>query len=157
MKKPILIIFTASIILGMLGLGLNTLFGYNTVSFLVMQRTNGILYYKYDIWNYLANIKNQIMSTTMLNLTMNPREWINTSASVLDGQFWDATWNNMAFMLNWIIFGLNILIFPARIGGYIASSTFAIIGLNTLTIENNPLGWLITLAEFLEGLQIPYV
>ena len=63
-------------------------------------------------------------------LTTQDREWVNITSNILQEQFWADLGNNLAVILNWIIYGLNILLYPFRVGGYVFKETLVILGFN---------------------------
>lgn len=143
MKKVIV----ALMFLGIIGLGINAIFGWRTFTFIQNYQTDeGILLYKLDIWGYIQNIKNSFGTISSLTIDTPTRVWN------------DDVVNDLALMLDWILFGLNVLIYSFRVGGYTILQTLAIIGVNT--IQPNSAGglqWLVNLCRFLRDLTIAYV
>lgn len=160
MKKTIITLFTSVMIIGVIALALNNMFG-NVVNLSTQEAIpggSGLTWYKYDTFGYIENIKNTFKNTAQLTLTQPTREWQSASFDFWDqGDFWEATWNNLALFLDWIIFGLNVLLYPIRLGGYFLQIVMSLLGINVIQYENNPLKWLIDLTYFLTNLEISYI
>lgn len=141
MKK----LFFAVTIIGVVGLALNMIFGWETFTFLRVVRADpGFYLYKFDLFGYTKNLTNSFSTVNELALTLPTREINNDIV------------NNMILFLDWFIFGLNVMIYPFRIGGYVVLQILALIGINT--VEPNSAGglqWLVTVSQFLRDLQIP--
>lgn len=148
-----------ALMIGVVAIGINMLFGTNTVSFIYRERVeaSGLYWYKYDFWGYINNLKNSIADTAQLELSIQTRDWVNITSTIVQEQFWVDLGNNMAVILNWILFGLNVMLYPFRIAAYVIKQLLAFIGINTQSSTNNGLWWLVQLVRFLTGLQIPYV
>ena len=138
------------IIVGVIGFSLASIFGQEVITLISEAKTNGITYYKIDVWAYLDNIQVSIGQTSYLQLTTQSRSWVNITSNIVQQQFWEDLGNNMAVILNWIIYGLNILIYPFRIGGYVFKQTLVILGFN-VDSQNNQYGisWIVELANWL--------
>ena len=150
--KTIAIFF---ILIGTIAFSMNALFNSEMFVFLQDMESNGIHFKAINFMKWITNINQSIGETNELTLTQPSRQWINITSSFVEQEFWDALGNNMALMLDWVIFGLNVIIYPFRLGCYLLKQVLAIIGLNMT--EEHPLTWLITLIRFLTSLQIPYV
>lgn len=155
MKKLVI----ALILVGVIAIALNTIFGWQTVTYLSVYRTgNNIYLYKFNIWGYVENLKNSFGTVTYLGLDTPSRQWVNITSTIIESQFWEDLGNNMALMLDWVLFGLTIMIYPFRIGGYIILQLLAILGINTIDANMaGGLNWLVIVAQFVRDLQIPYV
>lgn len=151
--KPLYKLVLGTIIIGVIALGINTVFGNNTITYLTYNEINGVGFYKYDFWNYVDNIRNTIQNTAQLELHTPTRTWIDNLTGFGD------LGNNLALMLDWFIFANNILLYPLRVIFYVMQITMSIIGIPTIdgTYNNNPLKWLIDLTKFMTGLEIPFV
>lgn len=145
------------IIIGVFAFAIRLTFGTGTTTLIQHATTNGIDYFKIDIWAYINNIKTGLGQVNELTLRTQTLEWKVINSNILQGQFWADLGNNMAYILNWVIFGLNILIYPFRIGAYLIKFILMVFGLNMTSATNNGLWWLKQLIDFLLTLQIPYV
>lgn len=148
---------TISIILGTIAFALNMIFN-DAISYLSIDRVNNVLIYKYDFWQYLENIRNSFTGTTQLTLELPPRQWINVGGT----NWWDDIINNLAVILDYIIFAINIMLWPLRLGAFALRGLLAIIGIQVVAINGIPiehsLSWLTTLVNgLIEFIQIPYV
>lgn len=150
--KPFKTLAIILIMIGTIGIALNMIFGSDSVSYLSVDYVNNIKFYKYDFASYISNLRATLSQTTQLNLQTNPRTWQDGSTLT-----WTALINDLAFILNYIIFAINILIYPFRIGGYILQNTWAILGLNSNMSGQNPIYWLWILSRVMTGLQIPMI
>ena len=153
-------VMIGAIIIGVIAVAINTLFGNETIDFITKYRdtNSGIIYYKYNGLAYLNNIEMSLGNTAVLELKLVTKEWQDITGTIVEEQFWAALGNNLAVMLDYIILGLNVLLYPIRIAGYFMLQLLAIIGLNVVKPnENGSLYWLIKLAEGLAKTQIPYV
>lgn len=157
MTKPIIKLLILGILIGCIGIGLNTVFGTNTVSFISQHNINGVSFYKYDFWGYIENIRGTIQNTAQLELHFPARTWQANISNLTE--FWDALINNLAVMLDWFIFANNILLYPLRIIFYIIQILLSLFGIPTLpgSYDNNPLKWLIVAAQFMTTAEIPYI
>ena len=139
------------IILGVIGISLITLFGYGTITYLTKYRLEGGLWvYKYNFSDYIQNITQTIGNTTPLQLTMPTRTWG-------DGIEWLS--NNLALIMDWLIFILNVILYPLRVGAYLVLNTLSIIGIDMREgmQPNTGIKWLIDLVQSIVGWQIPYI
>lgn len=159
MAKNLRLIAIWFIIVGTIGVGLNAIFGQGTFIFLHRIRTpSGLWLYEIDIWGYVNNVKNSFSDVARLSLATPDRSWVNITSSFVQPEFWEALVNNMALMLDWFIFTINVIIYPIRIGGYILLQYLALLGINVLDPEYaGGLKWLVELCTYLKSLQIPYV
>ena len=143
MKKAIISILSISILIGVIGSGLNLVFGANTVSYISTVEIHGVAMQKYDFINYLKTLSYQFTDVSKLQLTLPTFNW---GGSVLEA---------IASVGKILVLGINILIYPIRVASYIIGMLLAIVGINTQTYENNPLKWVIVLVNTLTELQIP--
>lgn len=152
MKQILLKVSTVIIILGVMGLGINAVFGMNTVIYLQQAEINGVLVYKFNGFAYIENIYNTFTNVAELQLHLPTDEWSQTDNLSDIG-------NNLAYMFNRIIMVFNITLYPIRIIFYIIEIIVSLIGIPTQTgvYESNNLAWLVTIAKFLTNLHIPYV
>lgn len=157
MKYAFKKIILGTIIIGIIGYCFNMIFG-NTIGFIEIQRYNGVLIYTYNFYDYIENLRNSFTGTTALTLELPTREWITTGANILEAEFWEILGNNMALILDYIIFALNILLWPLRLGAYLIRAVLAIIGINVIPPITHNLKWLVDLINnMIEFIQIPYV
>lgn len=148
MRKAIIIIT----IIGIMGIAINTMFGNLTFTWLHYVKVNdyGMYLYKFDAWGYISNIKNSFTDVSVLGLTIPTRTW-------QVGE-WTALTNNLALLVDWLLFLINVFIWPFRVGGYTTKQLLALIGINV--IDANAAGglqWLVNLNNFLVSLQIQYI
>lgn len=140
----------ALIIIGVIGFSLATIFGKEVILLISEHQTNGITYYKIDVWTYLDNIQTSIGQTAYLNLTTPSRRWAEITSNIIEEQFWEDLGNNMAVILNWIIYGLNIIIYPFRIGAYVFKQILVVLGFNVEPqSQTHSMSWLVNLSNFL--------
>ena len=146
------------IILGTIAVALNLLFGNNTIQFVQKQQINGtwLTWYSYDIQGYVRNLETTITDTTDLQLILPTRTWIDTDASMITSEFWDALGNNLALILDYIIMAINILIYPLKVGGYVLGIVLSLFGIE-LTNESSDIYWLCNISQIFKALSIPYV
>lgn len=152
MKRTITTIIVFVILVGTLGVSLNMLFGYNTITYLerYRQTSTGLWFYRYNFTGYIENISNVFNDTTPLTLVLPTRAW-DGSGSIASIS------NNLAVILDYIIVLLNVLLYPLRIGAYTLRLTLSVIGLNMNNTPNNNIKWLVDLINTLIPLQIPYI
>lgn len=158
MKRTIITISTILIILGVIALCLNMALGNQTVTYLkrIYIYETDLTFYEFNFKDYITNIKLSIDDTSILSLEIpNNRTWQTLGLT----DFGEALGNNLAIILNWFLFIINVIIYPFRIGAYILKNILAIIGVNMdTTASENGLAWLISLVNFfIERIQIPYV
>lgn len=134
-------------IIGVIGIALNTLFGYNTITYLEKVRieNGGLWYYKYNFSQYVSNLSQTFSNTTELNLNLPTRQWTNDII------------NNLALMLDYIIVMINILLYPLRVGAYMLKCVLAIMGINMIDPPNTGIKWILDLITQIIPLQIPYI
>lgn len=150
MKAVVLKVGIFIMFIGIIALALNMTLGWNTITYLTATRHNDLIYYKLDAAKYIENIKNSFATWPKIFVEQVPEiEWSNDIANIS---------NNFKIILNYIIFAINILIFPLRLAGYIVQSILAIIGLQIVdTPRGNPLAWLVDFTKVMMLLQIDYV
>lgn len=130
--------------------------------------STGAKMWHFDTISYLRNIDGAFNSLKELKITPNPREWIDSNASFLESEFWEAILNNMAFLFNQFLWFLNVILFVFRFAAYISTNILAILGMvnNTLDWKNPQTGlisryepnWLMQIMTFIaQNLEIPYV
>ena len=142
-----------TILIGTIAILINSMFGYNTITFIERYRPNnsGLWFYKFNFKDYIFNLRTSFDDTTRLSLQGINRTWDNTGDL-------DAIVNNLAYILDVLILGLNIVLYPFRVGAYVVKTILAIIGVQVInTPSTNGLKWLIDLINFLQTLQIPMV
>ena len=143
------------IIIGVAGIGLNTIFGYGTITFLSNTRIpeTEIWIWNFDGFNYIKNIETSINEITELALPMPTRVW-----QELDIVNWPSQLgNNLALMVDYWIMLINISLYPLRIGGYVVKQVLAIIGIDVINQTNTPITWLTDLVKGMVKLALPYI
>lgn len=141
-------------IIGMIGIAINTIFGYGTVDLFVRYRVGTIWLWKFNVKAYISNIELSFQDVSRLTLELPERQWM----SLTDG-FWEGLSNNLALMLDYIILIGNVIMYPIRIGAYAVREVLAIIGINVVN-PNTESGifWLVKLTNYMqEYMQIPYI
>ena len=135
------------LVIGIIGMSFNMLFGYGSVGFLtkVREPVSGLWYWKYDSIGYINNLSLSINSTSELTLHLPTRTWN------------DDILNNLALMLDWWLFLINVLIYPMRIGAYLLKQVLAIVGIDMINTPQTSISWLVDLVNFLQPLEIQYV
>ena len=157
MTSKIKYIFFGIIILGLIAIAFNLIFGYGTIDFVYRERIEGGLwYYRYDTVGYLNNIQTSITDVAVLKLDMPTRQWDTTA--------WDLTnWanilgNNLAVMFDYWVMLINISLYPLRVGAYFIKQILALIGINVLNPNpNSNISWLVEFVNNLVTISIPYV
>lgn len=144
------------LMIGVIGFSLNLIFGLDTITYISEHQTNGITFYKYNFLAYVQGIRNTLSDPSELRLNLQTLTWQTTSANFTQQQFWEVLGNNMAFSLNVVITGLNIFLYPIRVGAYAVRFLLSLIGLN-INDTSNSLNWLVQTIQILINLQIPYV
>lgn len=151
MKRKIIKIITFLICLGVLAMGINTIFGNETITYLSKIRidlTNGQHFYiwRYDFWTYIKNIQTAIQDVSEFTLNLPTRQWNNDVA------------NNVLLLLDYVIVVINILLYPLRIGAYLLNNILSILGVNNdMNATNNGLKWLYQFVRVVIGIEIPYI
>lgn len=145
MKAPWKTIAFTLMMIGIAGVALNQIFGYEMVSYISWETDDltGIRYMKYDFTSYIQNLSLSINRITDISLNLPTR------------QFDDNFINCLAVVLDYIIFIINILLWPLRLGAYITSNLLAILGVedNAQNVKN----WLVAFIRGMTYLEIPYV
>ena len=118
--------------------------------------------WRFDIHEYLINIQNNFTSIAELELEKNPLEWQNTQASFIDRQFWQTLLNNLAYMFNYFIYFLNVILFIFRFLAYIIINILSILGMvRKPTMYMDKLyepNWFMEIFVWIsENLQIPFI
>lgn len=144
------------IIIGAIGISMNILFGYNTVTYLYRYRveTTNVWLWRFDIFPYIKNIEMSISDTSKLQLELPTRQWITN----VDLTNWPIVFVlNLGLMVDYIIMIINILLYPLKVGAYVLRQVLAVIGINVLENTNNGIQWLIDLINNIIGANIPYI
>ena len=144
------------IIIGAIGISMNILFGYNTVTYLYRYRVEAtnVWLWKFDIFPYIKNIEMSISDTSKLQLQLPTRQWITN----VDLTNWPIVFVlNMGLMVDYIIMIINILLYPLKVGAYVLRQVLAIIGINVLENTSNGIQWLVDLINNIMGANIPYI
>lgn len=148
-----------TILIGVIGLSLNTVLGGHTITFVQKQnvQTLGTNFYiwKFDFWHWIENIQLAASNVTRLELEIPTRTWQNMS-SIVDGA---ALANDLALMVDYVILIINVILYPIRIGAYLTLNALAILGVNNdLNDSKNGLAWLMQFVQTCINLfQIPYI
>ena len=145
------------ILIGVFGVAINMLFGYNTVAFLEKYRIEGGLWlYKIDTFGYMQKLQNSFTDTAVLKLDLPWRTWHNLDADNVIDNLTRLGWN-LQLMVDYIIFILNIIIYPIRLGSYIIRNILAVLGIRVTGAEQSGLYWLIQLVNAMGMVKIPYL
>lgn len=147
MKRVATKIVIVIMLIPVIGVALNITFGWATVTFLSVIRTgNNIYLYKFDVWNYIQNLKNSFETVSNLSINWQTRLWN------------DDIINNLAYLTNIIIYIGNLLIYPFRVGGYLVINILAILGVDTISQANaGGLQWLVDTCKFARDMQLMYI
>lgn len=122
----------------------------------------GAKFWVWDIKTYLQNLDGSFSSITKLELEKNPLEWKNTQASFIDREFWQTLLNNLAYMFNYFIYFLNVILFIFRFLAYIIINILSILGMvRKPTMYMDKLyepNWFMEIFVWIsENLQIPFI
>lgn len=130
------------IFIGVIGMGINTIFGVGSVGYIspYYDSATGITYYKYNFHLYLTNLATSINQVP------------NISLEIPETHF-DEVVRALKSIGNWIIFIANILLLPLRIGGYIGVQIWTLLGMKP-DIDNTT--WIMRLCIWLRDAYIPY-
>ena len=151
MKKIFWFLASYVIVLGVIGYSLTFITGDSAISFIeINQNINGITYYKFNLFNYINNINKSIGDVSRLVLEAPTREWKS-------GDFLKVFENNFYLAIDWIIYAMNILIYPLRVGGYFLKQIIVLVGIPIDTTQTHALKWLVNLVNRMQELQIPYL
>lgn len=153
MKKIIATLTIGVILLGTIGYGLNILFHENIITYMSVVQRDGITYYKYDVFNYIQTLADTLDTIPDLSLSIPTRQWLY-NASITEVAY--LIGNDLAVILNWLLFTINIFLYPLRIVFFATKLILTIIGLNMLE-QGTSLAWLQILCNVMITLQIPYV
>ena len=154
--KPFITIMSFLVIIGVVGVALNLGLGNQTVMYLTKTKidASGLYAYEFNFYSYLDNLRMAISNTTELQLELPTRQW----EWMTDIWNWEPLGNDLALILDYLIFGLNCLVYPLRIGAYLIRNILAILGINMSTnYAYNGMAWLVQLSQFLISIQIPYI
>ena len=113
---------------------------------------SAVSWYRIDLNRYVENLQYQISDTTRLELEMPTRQWSNSSSFET---FYASLINNLALILDYIIWIINIIIYPMRLGGYMMRFFIALLGINTDSTSS--LYWLGQFMNNLISMAIPYI
>ncbi len=151
-NRLILRIFTFFIVLGIVALAINSVFGAETFIYLrreTVAQINGTNYnmWKLDLYSYIKNLETSASNASILELKLPTRTWNNDIA------------NNLALIMDFLILIINVLLWPLKVGSYVLTNILAILGINNDT-ENarNGLSWLVIFVrDILSRISIPYI
>lgn len=158
MGEAIKKIAITTMLLGTVMIILTVLFGDSTITIMQKEQiTESVYWYKIDFYSYFSNIGNQFKSIEKIWIELPSRTWQSLNTNPLDVDFWNALLNNMALGLDWIIFSINILLYPFRITFYLLQCILALVGVNTLE-PTGGLEWLVNFNDFMANqVAIPYI
>ena len=149
--KPITIIALVSIV---------ATWAFNVQNVLITDTTiNGVAIKTVDLRTYLINITNA-WETNALNFEdiLPSRQWEEVTGSVIDSTFWNALFNNMALIFDWLYFPINFILWILRWISWLLKLLLAVIGWNVG--QNNGV-YYSQLVEILvwitKNLMIPYI
>ena len=122
----------------------------------------GAKFWVWDIKTYLQNLDGSFSSITKLELEKNPLEWKNTQASFINREYWQTLLNNLAYMFNYFIYFLNVILFIFRFLAYIIINILSILGMvRKPTMYMDKLyepNWFMEIFVWIsENLQIPFI
>lgn len=147
MKKITTKIVIVIMLIPVIGVALNMTFGWATVTFLsVMRAGNNIYLYKFDVWNYIQNLKNSFETVSNLSIDWQTRTW---DADII---------NDLAYLTNIFIYIGNLLLYPMRVGSYLTINLLALLGVDTVSQANaGGLQWLVDTCKFVRDMQLQYI
>ncbi len=145
MKSLVIKIGIILSILGVIALALNLVFGMGTIQYLEQIKLGSITLYKYNFDKYFINLSNSLQDTSVLTLAWQTRTWTNDLI------------NNLAYIANIFIFGINLLIYPFRVGAYVVKNILALMGVNFMNIEGSNISWLAQLINWLIAFVQGYI
>ena len=108
MKKLMIFI----IFIGVIGVALNIAMGSTTASYIYAEQIEGTnqIWYKMDVQGYINNIADAFTSIPFFDWKTPTTEWQSLPADPLNTDFWEGLLNNMAFIFNWFIFAINLIL-----------------------------------------------
>ena len=136
------------LVIGVIAVAINLAFGRsNTMMYVEELEYNVIHIYKYNLQNYLLNIQTNLSNVVNLSIKRPERNW---NSDII---------NDLALILDYILYGLNLFMWPLRLGAYIVRFLFTILGVNMNGLDpNNAFNWLARLINtFINNLQFNYV
>lgn len=163
MKKILISMITFTIIIGIVALSINTAFGNQTITFIEKVRyqtgNTHFYYYRFTWWEYITNLSLTTTDTSILIFDMPTRQWQAIQGNVFEDVWWQYLGNDLAVILNYIIMGINILLYPLKLGAYLLRNVIALLGINQNTNDQyNGLAWLVIFVrDILSNIVIPYV
>lgn len=121
------------------------------MSFIGTETINGQTLTTFQLDAYLRNLSNTWNGYPLqFRDILPPRTWDSTGT-------WDAIFNNLAYIFDWIYFPLNLVLYVVRWFAWILCLVFALFGFTmtvnpeTITGLNDILPWLVS------HLMIPYI
>lgn len=145
-----------SITIGTIALGINLLFGENTISYIENIEIMGETYKRFDFYKYITTITSSFEDLSYLSLDLPTRQWQDINSNILQNEFWEDLGNDLAVIVNYIIMGINILCYPFKITGYVLKVVLALLGVNIYNTNSN-IYWLVKFANETQHLSIPYI
>ena len=156
--KAVLKVITGLIILGVIGYSLNLVLPGTIVSYITKEMHMGQTIYRYDLYAYIEELKTTLSSIDVFEIEFFEREWVDIDSNIFESEFWEALVNNLAYMLDVVIFAINLILYPFRFMFWVIKFILALIGVAVNDPNlNNGLQWLIQAINFMAGLQIPFV
>ena len=150
--KPITIIALISIV---------ATWVFNIQNVLISEQTiNNVRIKVVDLRLYLLNISNAWQSNALnFNDILPTRLWEEVTGSIIDSTFWNALFNNMALIFDWLYFPINFILWLLRWLCWLLKIVLAIIGWNVGYNSNGV--YYSQLVEILvwitDNLMIPYI
>lgn len=142
------------LIIGVIGVSLNILFGNNTMIFVHRELITGtsMTWWKFDSLGYIKQLQTSITDTTKLQLEIPNKHWMP-----VDGTDWyNDLGHDLSILVDYVILLINVFIYPMKLGGYLMRFVLAILGLNFADPESG-VYWLGSIANTLLNFQIPYI
>lgn len=137
MKSIVIKLSIAVGILGVVALCINAIFGLGTIKYLTTFQVGHLTFHKYDFNAYFTNLSTSIQDTAVLELAWQDLQW---NSDVL---------NDLKYIANIFIFGINLLIYPFRLGAYVVKTLLAILGVDFTNINGSKITWLTNLIDWL--------
>lgn len=113
-----------------------------------------------DFRLYLMNLTNAWESNALnFDDVIPPGDWQEVTGSIVDDTFWNALFNNMGYVIQWLYFPINFLLYITRWVAWLCKLLLALIGWNVGKNSNGD--YYSTLVQILvwvtQNLKIPYI
>lgn len=146
------------IVIGVIGIALDNIWGYNTITYLTRYRDpgSGLWFWRYDFGAYIKNLNNSLDVNLQEFITLPTRQW-NWNIDLTNWP--NVLTNNLMVVLNWLFFIWNngVLIFY-HVGAWLLSNVLALIGFDmTADYSGQPAYWLISAIQYLRSGIFPYL